>query len=440
MDYNSAQQFVYSFADYEKTPVPHAAANYDLRRVFELLALLGNPQLKTPSVHVTGTKGKGSTSIMIASVLQASGYLTGLYTSPHLLAINERIRIGNQAVTNEEFVELTDLVKPAVEAVNRKATYGRLTTFEVLTVMAFAGFARKNVDFQVLEVGLGGTYDATNVIPKPEVAVITSISYDHVEILGKTLTEIAGEKCGIIKNGGTVVSSPQEPEAEAVITRVCNDRSANLIQVGRDVTWKEISHDIAGQIFEVNGLNDVYRLSIPLLGRHQLTNAAVAVAALEILSRRGFKISPEQIKKGLEYFVWPARFQIVSREPVTVLDGAHNADSAKKLKEAIKYYLEFNNNRSVLVIGASTDKNIAAMARELAPVFTLVIATRSQNPRAMGEKYIADEFSRLGAQVLTAENVDAALQQAKDLAGKDGLICVTGSLFVVAEALKMVQK
>jgi dihydrofolate synthase / folylpolyglutamate synthase len=434
MNYIQAVDYIYSLADYEKTPVPHAAANYDLRRLEELLGRFDNPHLKTKAVHITGTKGKGSTAAMVASALTAAGYAAGLYTSPHLLNIRERIRIGTDLITENDFASITEKLEPEIETVNKEATYGKLTTFEVLTAMAFIYFARENADWQVLEVGLGGNFDATNVIKNPYVCVITSISYDHTEVLGNTLAAIAGEKCGIIKPGCTVITSPQKDEAMQVIENVCRDRHARLFKVGSEILWRGIDFDINSQQVLIEGRKESYELSIPLLGDHQMINAATAVAALEVISETSGQIKRENIIDGLRNVNWPGRFQIIGRNPLIVIDGAHNQDSAAKLSHAVEHYLRFK--KAVLVIGSSSDKDISGIAEAMAPIADKVIATRSRNPRAMQPERIVTEFERLKIPSEIIGDVPTAIDKAINLAGKGGLVCVTGSLFVVAEALE----
>ncbi len=438
MNYQEALAYIDSYTDYEKTPVPHAAANYDLRRMDELLAYFDNPHLKIKSVHITGTKGKGSTAAMIASVLTAAGYKTGLYTSPHLLTLRERIRIGNELISEPELVNTVEKLKPAVEEVNRRATYGKLTTFELLTSMAFIYFTEKQADCQVLEVGMGGTYDATNVIKKPEVCVITSISYDHTEVLGNTLALIAGEKSGIIKPGCAVVTSPQQHEAIDVIRSYCTKKAAKLIQVGSDIKWRMVDFDINHQTVMISGRLANYEVAISLLGEHQLINATTAVAALEVLIERGFNIPVKTIIRGMAQVDWPGRFQIITHHPTLILDGAHNPDSASKLRQTLEQY--FNYQKTVLVIGASSDKDIRNIAEELVPVARFVVATCSHNPRAMAPERIATEFARLNVASEIAPDVATALSKAINLAGENGLVCVTGSLFVVAEAIEYFNK
>jgi len=436
VDYQQAIDYLSSYTDYEVVPrLAHNAANYDLRRVEELLSRIGSPHLRARSVHIAGTNGKGSVAAMIASVLTASGYTTGLYTSPHLHTWRERIRIDGELISEVELAALVERLKPEAEAVNRKATYGRLTTFELLTTLAFAHFAAKGADFQVLEVGMGGKFDATNVI-NPEVGIITSISFDHTEVLGNSLAEITAEKVGIIKPGSVVVTSPQLDEAARVIEETCLNYGVQLIKVGRNVTWQGLGFDDNQQRLRVVGRLGNYELSIPLLGQHQLANAATAVAALEVLSRKDFNISKGSITNGLARVSWPGRLQIISRHPLVVVDGAHNPDAARRLREALEQYFDFD--RAILVIGASDDKDIAGVVSELAPISDKVIIARSHHPRPMAPAAIVAEFAKHGIEAQVTEDVPSALSEALALAGRRDLICVAGSLFVVAEAIEQV--
>jgi dihydrofolate synthase/folylpolyglutamate synthase len=431
--YQQALDYIYSFIDYEKVPRPRDPAIYDLRRMDELLARLGNPHLAARTVHITGSKGKGSVAAMIASVLAVSGYATGLYTSPHLHTFNERIRVGDRLISDEEIVALVDNLRPEVAAVNEKATYGQLTTFEVMTALAFMYFKMKGVDWQVVEVGLGGRLDATNVV-RPEVCIITSISFDHTEVLGDTLAEIAFEKAGIIKPGSVVVTSPHAGEAARVIEEACLGCGVERVRVGSDVTWQGLGFEADRQSLVVRGRLDSYELSIPLLGQHQLENVAVAVAALEVLSEKGFNISKDSITNGLARVSWPGRLQVLSRRPLLVVDGAHNPDSARKLRQSLERYFEFS--RAVLVFGASADKDIAGIISELMPLFNRVVVTRSLHPRSMDAVPIVAELGRHGVEAQVADDIAAALSLALAQAGEKDLVCVAGSLFVVAEAIE----
>jgi dihydrofolate synthase / folylpolyglutamate synthase len=413
MNYSEAIQYVYQFTNYEAVPRPHADDNYDLRRLFEVLALLGNPHLKARSLHITGTNGKGSTATMLASVLAASGYKTGLYTSPHLITTRERFMIDGHMISESEFADIVTYLKPFIEDVNKRATFGILTVFEILTVVCFVYFANNQVFFQVMEVGMGGRFDATNVI-QPEVCFLASISYDHCDILGDTLTKIAGEKCGIIKPGCTVISHPQIDEAALVIRNVCRQKGVKLIEVGKEVNRRSLSHDFDHQEIEVTGRLGTYQVSIPLLGQYQLDNTAAAIAGLEVLIEKGYRITPQNILQGLAAVQFPGRMNIINRNPIIVLDGGHNPGAAHNLKEAVLHY--FTPEKRILVIGIAGDKDIPAIIREMAPVFTTVIVTKAHSQRAARPGILADEFAKYGVKALQTEDVVSAVRQAQNLA------------------------
>jgi dihydrofolate synthase/folylpolyglutamate synthase len=433
MDYRQAEAYVLGFTDYEKIPgIAYTAANYDLRRMEKLLAPLDNPHLGARTVHIAGTKGKGSTAAMIAQALVTAGYKTGLFTSPHLLTLRERARINNVLISEEEFASIVTRLQPIVERINKEAAFGSLTTFEILTAAVFAYFKQNHVEFQVLEVGLGGRLDATNVV-RGDVCVITSISLDHVEVLGNTIAKIAAEKAGIIKSGCTVINFPQRQEALEVIEQTCRQQKAKLVQVGKDITWHRTGGDLSQQSLTLKSNKAEYNLTIPLIGDFQLENAAAAVAALEALNQLGAKISKESIIKGLNQVHWPGRLQLLQRQPLLVIDGAHNAYSMSKLIEAIKQY--FRYDKCFVVFGTSCDKDIAGMAQELATFTPNITITSSAHPRAAAISVIANEFSRQGTKVTIAKNVAEALSQALSQAKSSDLILVTGSLFVVAEAI-----
>jgi len=452
-EYQRTLDYLYSFIDYERMHAPRAAENYDLRRMYELLEGIGDPHLAARTVHVAGTKGKGSTAAMIHSVLGKAGIRAGLYTSPHLHDVRERVRVGAELISGRELMRLTAEIRPVIEAVNCRATYGELTTFEVLTALAFAHFKAHQADWQVLEVGLGGRLDATNVII-PEVAVITAISRDHTDVLGEELGGIAAEKAGIIKPGRPVVSAPQVPEVMAVIDNFCRRLQAPLIRVGQDVTWKEISAGLEGQRLRVNGRRGSYELFIPLLGRHQQVNAAVAVAALEVLADVGVDIDAGSIARGFAEVRWPGRLQIILEAPLIIVDGAHNTDAAGRLNAGLREYFSLSpegapgsRRGAILVLGASVDKDAGALVDILAPLFDRVdilaplfdrfIATGSKHPRAMTADAIREVFTARGIEAETAENVPAALRLAVDDTAKR-LVCATGSLFVAGEAIEEV--
>jgi len=425
MDYQATLDYILSFADLERWPGFAYASRFDLRRMEELVRQFGQPHLKARTIHIAGSKGKGSTAAMIASALHVAGHKTGLYTSPHLHTLRERISIDGQPLSEQELAALVTELKPEIEVVNRNGAYGELSTFEILTALAFSHFQRSGVEFQVLETGLGGRLDATNVV-KPEFCVITSISLDHTAILGDSIAQIAKEKAGIIKPGTVVVSSPQRAEAAEVIRETCLEKGVELIMVGEEVTWQKTNANLCAQSLTVRGKGACYELTIPLLGDYQLENAATAVACLQTLA-----IPEKDIVSGLAQVHWPGRLEILSHGPLLVVDSAHNADSARRLCQALGQLFHFE--RSTLIIGTSMDKDISGMVAELAPVFDTVIATRSEHPRAAEPSTLAEEFMRYGVQALVTENVADALTEALKRAQPKDLVCAAGSLFLAAE-------
>jgi len=412
MNYSAAVDFILERADYERWPGYAYANRFDLRRMEDLLRRLGDPHLSARSVHIAGSKGKGSTAAMIAAALRAAGHKTGLYTSPHLLTVRERINVDGNPILKRELADVVARLRPHAEEMDRDRTYGELTTFELLTVAAFLHFQRKGVDFQVLETGLGGRLDATNVVTP--------------------IAQIAAEKAGIIKPGIPVVISPQAEEAAAVIRETCLERGSRLITVGSDVSWQRISSNLAEQSLEVKGMRGSYQLTLPLLGAYQLQNAATAVATLETLD-----VPKESIEAGLANTYWPGRLQIIRRRPMLVVDGAHSSYSARKLKEALEQHFHFD--QLILIIGTSADKDMSGIVAELAPMADSVIATRSRHPRAASPEALADRFARQGLRAEVAEDVARAVAKAQAKAGKRDLICATGSLFLVGEVIENVK-
>jgi dihydrofolate synthase/folylpolyglutamate synthase len=433
LNYSQAEEYLNSFVNYEQIPgISYAQPGYSLRHVEELLNRMGNPQLAARTIHIAGTKGKGSVAAMITQVLTSSGYKTGLYTSPHLLNLRERISIDGNLISEADFATAMAEVKPFIESMKHDTTFRQLTYFEALTALAFAYFKKKRLDFQVLEVGLGGRLDATNVA-RPVVCIITSISLDHTQILGNSLEEIAREKAGIIKPGCWVVLSPQPQEAASVITDVCREKEAKVVQIGKDITWHKIGGDLRRQSLAIKGRKNNYQVSIPLLGDFQLENAAAAVAALEILASEGCAISAADIAQGLAQVKWPGRFQILQQHPIVLADGAHNVASMQRLANNIKAY--FAHKRIFVVFGTSCDKDIPGIINELIPLSPQVIVTQASHSRAAPTPTLVAEFTKRGIKPEAEETVTKAISRALSLADRTDIICVTGSLFVVAEAL-----
>lgn len=425
--YNHALDYIYSFVDYSlKHSSELAKADFNLDRMRELMLDLGNPQDKYPIIHVAGTKGKGSVSALCASALKAAGYRVGLYTSPHLLDYCERIQINGQPVPHEAFVKLVERIRPAV------AKIPKLTTFEITTALGFLYFAQEKVDAAVLEVGLGGRLDATNVVT-PEVSVITSLSYDHMAVLGNTLAQIAAEKAGIIKWGVPVVSAPQKEEALQVLSRIAKERNSQFTLIGRDVLFKSLSHSLDGQSLElVDNLRSLsLDLNLPLLGIHQIENAAIAYAALRISS---LNISDKSVQRGFAEVRWPARFEVIRRKPPVIFDSAHNQDSFARLRQALDDY--FPNIPVYLIFGASEDKNIPGMFLEIKSKVRRLLVTKSIHPRALEAEKIQELARRVDIPNEVAATVDIALTRALELSEKDGSIVLSaGSMFVTAEVM-----
>ncbi|MDO8532009.1 MAG: folylpolyglutamate synthase/dihydrofolate synthase family protein [Dehalococcoidia bacterium] len=433
--YQSALTWVLSFADYERNPVvKYSSAEFNLPRMEALLARLANPHRASPVIHIAGTKGKGSTAALVASALSKAGYRVGLYTSPHLHTFRERMRIGRRLITEEEVAALVARLRPEAETLNAQGTLGQVTTFELITALAFLFFEGR-VDVQVLEVGLGGRLDSTNVC-QPEVCVITSLSYDHTQILGRTLSEIAYEKAGILKAGALAVSAPQAPEAMAVVEDAAWSKGVPLTVAGRDVTWEPIRQDLDGQSVRIQGLRDSYDIWLPLLGDHQVENAAVAVATLELAGRRGLIVPAYAIIAGFRDVSWPGRLQVLERKPLVIADGAHNPYSMACLRNALRGHFPFR--KAFVVIGLSADKDAPGILHELASLGCKLIAVRSRHPRAADPAQLVAEARRLGMEAVSAPTVADGLALARREAQPDDLVCATGSLFVAAEAIEAV--
>lgn len=438
MDYSQAVDYILSFADWERAPAQaFAAVNFDLRRVRSLLTRLGDPHLGRRTIHIAGSKGKGSVAAMIASILQTAGYRTGLYTSPHLHDVRERIVLDGQPIGQDEFARLTEVLAPHVAAENEDGLFGQLTTFELLTALALLYFQDRDTQWQVLEVGMGGRLDATNVADEKAVCVITPVSLEHTTVLGDTVEKIAVEKAAILRPGTTAVMAPQPyPEAAILIRGRAAELGAPLLDVAETYAVQRLGWDLTGQSFRLAGPGCSCEFWLPLLGAHQLENAATAVATIDALREGGVVVSEESIGRGLSRLSWPGRLEVLRDKPLIVVDGAHNGDSARRLCQALWDYFSFN--RAILVMGVSGDKTIGAMAEELAPLTHLLIATRSQHPRAAEPEEVAAAFAAQGVTSETCPTVATALNRAHALAGPDDLICVVGSLFVVAEAREQV--
>ena len=441
MEYKDAVDYLLSLVDHERPGArgPRQKAIEDLSRMEAFLEDMGNPHLDVPAVHITGTKGKGSTAAMCDSVLHAAGCRTGLYSSPHLHSFTERVRLDREPIDKAKFAGLVEQLLPNQERMAGDPEVGPVTLFEYMTGMAFQCYAQEGADFQTIEVGLGGRLDATNVVA-PEVCVITSVSLDHTAILGDTVEAIATDKAGIIKPGAAVVIGPQPTAALKPILAACDRLGIVPVQVGRDSSWSlesaHISQSGDGQRFCVKTECGDYRLKIPLLGRHQLENAATALAVVEALRQRGHDIPDSALEEGFGSVEWPGRLEVLSREPLIVVDGAHNPYSVEVLLDTLPEY--FSYERLLLVAGFSRDKNVVEMADKLAGKADLAFASRSRHPRSVPPDDIASLFRDRGVETAAFAGTAAALDAARDAARPGDLVLAAGSLFLVAEAREAV--
>jgi len=424
--YQQALDYIYSFVDFSRTHQENLSPeNFDLTRMERFMEILGSPQDDFPSLHIAGSKGKGSVSALCASVLGRAEYKVGLYTSPHLKDFEERIQVDQTPISREVLVEYVEEIKPAVDSVPG------LTTFEIMTGLAFLFFSRAKVDLAVIEVGLGGRLDATNIIT-PEVSVITSLYLDHVSILGDSIDQIAAEKGGIIKPGVPVVCAPQEESALAVLSEIASGMEAELLQVELEYPYKILSKSLEGQIFRLERSDQQIELQIPLLGDFQVVNAVTAYAALDTLRTAEFKIERSAVEEGFRTVTWPARFEVLRRQPPLIVDSAHNPASMGKLKDTLDEY--FPGMPLILVFGISEDKQLDGMYQAILPRASHLICSQADHPRAMDPEDLRDRAADFDCSRESIPNVGEALFKAIQLAGSEKLIVVTGSIFVAASA------
>lgn len=413
-----------------------------LQRIEALLGFLGNPHRRLKFVHIGGTNGKGSTAAMIASVLQASGYRTALYTSPYILAFNNRMSIDGRDIGSSELVRLVEEIRPIAEKLGREAQLGPLTEFEVVTALALTHFARCRPDIVVLEVGLGGRLDATNVV-SPLITAITNISLDHTQVLGDTIEAVAREKAGIIKPGIPVITGATAAGAQQVIAETCLERRSPLFYAlssdddlppgggGAVCSLRQIT--TTGQMLDYNGFSWSFEnLYLPLRGRYQVSNTALALAVLEQLVDCGFSFNEENLRRGLAETVWPARLELLRRKPLLILDGAHNPAAMRELSLSLPQY--FSYRRLILVLGAMVDKD-HAMFDHILPLADRLILTRPRLPRAAEPVDLAVFLEhRFAGEILIEPEVERALAAALDFAAADDAVLVTGSFYTVSEA------
>jgi dihydrofolate synthase/folylpolyglutamate synthase len=439
MTYEQALRFWFGRVNYEqRSPKP---SDLKLDRMRALLERLGNPQGRLRVVHVAGSKGKGSTSAMTAAVLRQAGYRTGLFTSPHLCRVEERIQVDGVPIRPDELAAVLADVAPAVEHVDarRPAGAAAVTFFEVATALGWLHFVRRRVEVAVVEVGLGGRFDSTNVCD-PLLAILTSISFDHTQQLGNTLASIAFEKAGIVKPGRPALSGARVPEARAVIERVCRERGAPLWQLGVDVHYRHEPGCVttagrqAPRVFVETPARRWPPLELALLGEHQGANAALVVAAVEHLRRAGLHLPDAAVAAGLAGVTWPARLEVVRQAPLVVLDCAHNVASAEALVEALRTTFPEAARRYLLFAG-SGDKDLRGIARVLAPHFAHAYLTRyTNNPRAVAAGTLAGYWRQAGQEAFSLHATPADAWRAAEAAARaDELVCVAGSVFLAGE-------
>jgi dihydrofolate synthase / folylpolyglutamate synthase len=430
VDYVEALRYLYSLADFERSG--RFADRPNVAPMVALLEELDNPHLGRITVHIAGSKGKGSVAAMVTSLLRTAGVSTGLYTSPHLHRFTERVQIDGESVSSEEFAAGMARVKEAADRVLAKTPGRQLVTFDALTALAFLLFRERGVGAQVIEVGLGGTLDSTNVFQKKDVAVITNIGLEHREILGDTIAEIARQKAGIIVPGCPTIMAPQRESAAEVIREVAAERGSPLTEVALACHLRRDSHSQDTQSFRLRTPSGGYQAKLPLIGKHQLDNAATAVVAFEKLAAAGISVTEDGVKKGLEETKWPGRIEIVRRRPLVVVDVAHTADSARRLRDAAAEYLHID--QATLVIGVMGDKDLEGLAMAVEPIARRVIATKADHPRALDPEAVARVFRDLGIETFWEKTVPDAVEAALRVSTPSDAVVILGSVALAGEA------
>ncbi|MCC0736661.1 bifunctional folylpolyglutamate synthase/dihydrofolate synthase [Clostridioides sp. ZZV14-6009] len=410
-----------------------------LENIGKLLELLGNPQETLNIIHVAGTNGKGSVCSFISNILRESGYKVGLYTSPYLETFTERIRVNGENIPQEDVARIIDLIKEKIEVMVSQG-YAYPTEFEVVTAMAFYYYSEQKVDFVALEVGLGGRYDATNIITKSLVSVITSISLDHTGILGDTIEKIAYEKAGIIKENGVVVVYDQTNEAKDVINSVCKEKNAKYIEVNFDnINIKK--SNINSQVYDCNVMGETYKnLEIMLIGEHQINNSILAMSVLKYLkdTKKLDNVSEESIREGLITTKWPGRIEKIKESPIFIIDGAHNEDGAKSLAKALDKH--FKDKKLTLLIGMLEDKDIDGVLDILMPKFSKVVTTTPNNPRAINSDILKEKILKYVSDVTSKHEIEDAVNYTLETSNKDDIIISAGSLYMIGTVRTLVKK
>jgi len=440
--YQQALDYIYSFIDYSLTRnLRYSVEKFNLDRMKQFLQLIGNPQANYKSIHVAGTKGKGSTCAMLTSILANGGYRTGFYSSPHMIDFTERIRVGNQRISKQRLVKLVDWIRPYVQRIPE------LTTFEIITAIAFKYFSDEKVQIALVEVGMGGRLDATNVI-LPVLSVVTPISHDHMKILGTTIEKISEEKAGIIKIKVPLVIASQKKIARKVLIETAIKNNAPVFDSEQLIRLENTEKSLDGQSFRVQKIIEDYFIDrkiiprikgkefyIPLIGEHQLSNAKTALVSILLLNDLGFKITVDQIVKGFRKTNWQGRFECISKKPLIFIDGAHNRDSFRKFNTTLQEY--FEGLQKILIFGASEDKEVEFMLKIIRKTVDKVILTRTEHPRAMEVGELKKVTEKLKIKSIYSESVEDSLQIALKLTNEDTVIIAAGSIFI-AGAIKRI--
>ncbi|MCX7903475.1 MAG: bifunctional folylpolyglutamate synthase/dihydrofolate synthase [Caloramator sp.] len=421
MNYKEALNYIESIGKF--------GMNLGLDRIKRICSLMDNPEDKLKIIHIAGTNGKGSTTTFISSILNEQGYRVGIYTSPYIERFTERIKINDDEIKEEEVASYLEYLLPIMDRVEKEG-YGKPTEFEIITAMAFKYFYDKNVDFVVLEVGLGGRYDATNVV-NPILTVITTISYDHMNVLGNTLSQIAYEKAGIIKEGVPLILYPQEKEAYEVIKKVAEEKGAKIYHV-EELKYKLKENTVDGIIFDVEGYKNYKDVKINLLGLHQIKNALTSIMAVEVLREVGVHVSNDAFYKGLKEAKWPGRFEILSKEPYIVLDGGHNIQGINALVDSVKHY--FKNKKILIITGMLRDKDYENMIEKLFEISSDFITVAPNSPRALSEEELKNIIISKGKKAEAKKNIADAVNFALECSKEFDVILFCGSLYMIGEA------
>jgi dihydrofolate synthase/folylpolyglutamate synthase len=430
VDYIESLRWLQTLPDFERSG--EFVERPDVAPMRALLAELGDPHLGRPTVHIAGSKGKGSTGVMIEAALRATGLRTGFYISPHVHRYNERIRIDAAACTHEQFATAMTMVRDAMEIVAPRVPGRQFLAFDALTAAAFVAFRDAGVAAQIVEVGLGGLLDSTNVFDSTDVVVLTPISLEHTAILGDTIAAIASQKAGIITPGASVVVAPQRESALEVFRSAVSEHGVAMIEVAQSCQMARTSASGEGQEFKLKTPRATYAAKLPLLGRHQLDNAATAVMACEeFAARSGVEITPVHVRQGLGELVWPARIEVLKHKPLVIIDGAHNGDSAKRLVAALRDH--FGLMRATFVFGTLADKDVDAMAGAIAPVADAVFVSGWRSARAADPREIAAPFRSTDASVTVMADLPQAYEAAVAHAGERGAVVAFGAIAFVAQ-------